>query len=83
MTLTYIHWNPDEKLIDFGFFAIRYYSICFMLAFVASYLVMRRQFDKYHFNMALLDKLSTYVFLGTIIGAKLGHCFFYYLEYFL
>lgn len=45
MLITHIFWNPDEALMDLGFFAVRYYSLFFMLAFASSYWVTKRQFD--------------------------------------
>lgn len=82
MTITSIFWNPDEKLIDLGFTAIRYYSLLFMMAFVASYFLMKKQFKKHYLTIETLDKLTIYVFVGTFIGARLGHCLFYDFEYF-
>lgn len=82
MLITHIFWNPDEALMDLGFFAVRYYSLFFMLAFASSYWVTKRQFEKHHLSPELLDKLSIYVFLGTLIGARLAHCLFYDFVYF-
>ncbi|MET4080207.1 phosphatidylglycerol:prolipoprotein diacylglycerol transferase [Pedobacter sp. UYP30] len=82
MILEFIHWNPNENLFDLGFYALRYYSLLFMLAFLSSYLVLRTQFICNTLNLEMLDKLTIYVFLGTLIGARLGHCFFYDFAYF-
>lgn len=82
MSLSYIHWNPNENLLDFGSFALHYYSLCFMMAFIASYIVLRKQFIRNALKLELLDSLTIYVFLGTLIGARLGHCFFYDFAYF-
>jgi prolipoprotein diacylglyceryl transferase len=81
MNLLYIIWDPNPNLIDFGFIALKYYSVCFMLAFVAGYVVVKQNLE-YKNNLPLLDKLTIYVFLGTLLGARLGHCFFYDFEYF-
>lgn len=82
MLLNYITWNPSDSLIDLGFISIKYYSLCFMLAFVASYIVVKQQFEKRKISIETLDKLTIYVFLGTLIGARLGHCLFYDFEYY-
>ncbi|MGY4385767.1 phosphatidylglycerol:prolipoprotein diacylglycerol transferase [Pedobacter sp. UYP24] len=82
MTLGYINWNPDPTLFDFGFFQLRYYSLFFLLAFVFSYVIVKKQFIKNKIDLTLLDKLTIYVFLGTLIGARLGHCLFYDFDYF-
>lgn len=82
MILNTITWNPSDSIIDLGFFALRYYSLCFLLAFVASYIVVKKQFIKHHIDVALMDSLTIYVVLGTLIGARLGHCLFYDFAYY-
>ena len=82
LTITAIQWDPDGTIIDLGFFSLRYYSLFFALAFVGSYLVISKQFKKHHINPELLDKLTIYVFFGTLIGARLGHCLFYDFSYY-
>ncbi|TAH03158.1 MAG: prolipoprotein diacylglyceryl transferase [Sphingobacteriales bacterium] len=81
MNILQIIWNPNPNLIDFGFIALKYYSVCFMLAFMASYIVVKQNAE-FNNNASLLDKLTIYVFLGTLLGARLGHCLFYDFEYF-
>ena len=83
MLTTVIQWNPDGTVIDLGFFALRYYSLFFVLAFVGSYLVLTKQFKKHGVALELLDSLTIYVFLGTLIGARLGHCLFYDYAYYV
>ena len=77
-----IIWDPSDALIDLGFFALRYYSMFFLLAFVSSYIVVKKQFIKYNLNVELMDSLTIYVVLGTLIGARLGHCLFYDFAYY-
>lgn len=82
MVIDTIVWNPSDSIIDLGFFALRYYSLCFLLAFVFSYIVVKKQFAKYGVNVELMDSLTVYVVLGTLIGARLGHCLFYDFAYY-
>ncbi|MBB6500423.1 prolipoprotein diacylglyceryl transferase [Pedobacter cryoconitis] len=82
MSIATIIWNPGDSLIDLGFFALRYYSMFFLLAFVSSYIVVKKQFIKYGIDVALMDSLTIYVVLGTLIGARLGHCLFYDFDYY-
>ncbi|MBC9908798.1 prolipoprotein diacylglyceryl transferase [Chitinophaga varians] len=77
-----IIWDPSPEIFRIGGFALRYYSLAFMIAFVLSYLVMRYVFDREAKNVALLDRLLVYVVVGTIVGARLGHCLFYEWGYF-
>jgi len=82
MIIDTILWDPSDSIIDLGFFALRYYSMFFMLAFVSSYMVVKKQFEKHKIDIALMDSLTIYVVLGTLIGARLGHCLFYDFAYY-
>lgn len=72
-----IHWNISEEIFNIGSFPIRYYSLCWLLAFVVSYILMLKVFKTSGKTQEDLDKFTIYIFLGTFIGARLGHCFFY------
>lgn len=77
-----IHWSGAENIFTIGSFGIRYYSMCWLLAFVVSYVLMLQVFKREGKTQEDLDKLTIYIFLGTIIGARLGHCLFYEFEYY-
>jgi prolipoprotein diacylglyceryl transferase len=80
--LTYITWNPDPKLVDFGFLALRWYSLLFAAGFVLGYLILKNRFQKENVELIMLDRLTIYVVLGTLTGARLGHCLFYDFTYY-
>lgn len=80
--ISYIHWNPDGTLIDLGFFEIRWYSLLFALGFVFSYLILRGEFKRTGLGEEKLEKLTVYVVLATVIGARLAHVFFYDWDYY-
>ncbi|MGY0040297.1 prolipoprotein diacylglyceryl transferase [Pedobacter sp. NJ-S-72] len=82
MSIATIIWNPGDSIIDLGFFALKYYSLFFLLAFVSSYIVLKKQFVKYGIDVELMDSLTIYAVLGTLIGARLGHVLFYDFAYF-
>ena len=78
--LNAVIWDFEPML--FGF--IRWYSLLFALAFVAGYVILQKVvFQKENIPTSYLDKLSVYVFLGVLIGARLGHCLFYEPSYYL
>lgn len=84
MILQSITWDVDPWLVRFGDnFGIRWYGLLFASAFLFGYIIFNRFFRKQGFSTELLDKLTIYVAVGTIIGARLGHCFFYDADYFL
>lgn len=78
-----IHWNVDPVFLHIGSFELRYYSLGFVCAFAFSYLVLYHIFKREKVDTGYLDQLTVYVFLGILIGARLGHCFFYQPDYFL
>lgn len=77
MQLLSITWNIDPEIFSIGPLSIRYYGILFALAFILGYLIFRKIYKKEGYSEELLDKLTWYMGLGTIIGARLGHCLFY------
>lgn len=77
LILSAIQWNIPEEIFKIGPLGIRYYSMCWLLAFVVSYVLMLRVFKIEGKTQENLDQLTIYIFLGTFIGARLGHCFFY------
>ena len=82
MTLSYVIWNAKPQLVDFGSFEIRYYSLLFALGFVTGYIILLRIFKRQGLTQEFLDKLTVYMVVSTIIGARLGHCLFYEFDYY-
>jgi len=83
MPLQYVIWNVKPQLVDFGGFEIRYYSILFAMGFVFGYMILSAIFKKKGVKPELLDKLTVYMVISTIIGARLGHCLFYEFDYYI
>ena len=80
--LAVIHWNIDPILIHIGNFELRYYGLCWALGFLIGYILVKKIFIKENIESKYLEALFLYVFLGALIGARLGHCLFYDWEYF-
>ena len=79
-----ITWNPDPVIFNlFGALPIRYYSLLFAGGLFLGYLVVKRMWVKEKLSLESLDKLAFYVFIATILGARLGHCLFYEPGYYL
>lgn len=81
MTL-YINWNIDPEIFRIGGFALRYYSVMFAFAFVFSYFLLSKIYKKENISQQLLHTLSIYIFIGTLVGARLGHTLFYEFGYY-
>ena len=90
MFLNYIIWNirPEIFILPDNFpliggFSVRWYGLLFAFGFIFGYLILQKMFKKEGVPIKVLDDLSTYMIIFTIVGARLGHCFFYEPEYYL
>jgi phosphatidylglycerol:prolipoprotein diacylglycerol transferase len=83
MIFNVITWNVDPEIFSIGPLSIRWYGLLFASAFLSGYIVFIRYLATERLTSEMLDQLLIYVALGTVIGARLGHCFFYEPEYFL
>ncbi len=77
MAAEFFTWNVSPEIYSIGFLKIRWYSLMFIIGFMGSYHIMRRMYRSAGHDDALVSSLLTWVILGTIIGARLGHCLFY------
>ncbi|WP_417362039.1 prolipoprotein diacylglyceryl transferase [Galbibacter sp.] len=77
MHLLSFTWNPDQVLLDLGFFQLRYYSLMFVIAFSLGWFIMKKIYKKENQSEEALDSLFIYTVLATLIGARLGHFLFY------
>lgn len=83
MILEFITWNVNPEISVFGLFTIRWYGLLFAFGFLLSYFIMGWMFRKEGIPIKVLDKLTTYMVIATIVGARLGHCLFYEPAYYL
>lgn len=82
--IAFINWNIDPEIFNlFGIISIRYYGILFVSGLIIGYLIVKQIFKKENESIESLDKITLYIFIGTILGARLGHCIFYEPEYYL
>lgn len=72
-----VHWSADPEIFRIGPVVLRWYSMCFLVTFVLGYFIMRRMFRLEEKPAKDLDSLVNHMVLGTLIGARLGHCLFY------
>lgn len=74
--LDFITWNVSPTLFD-GFITIRWYSLMFVIGFTVGYEIVARMFKHEGAPEKRLSILLIYVVIATIVGARLGHVFFY------
>lgn len=81
--LNYIVWSPDLDVFRIGSFAVRWYSMCWIIGLLFAYLIVRHLYKQEKIDDKYFDPLFIYCFLGILVGARLGHCLFYQPDYFL
>jgi prolipoprotein diacylglyceryl transferase len=84
MALLFIRWNPDPEIFHMGdFISLRWYGLLFVLGLSLGYLLVENLYRKEGLPLQKVSALGIYVCIGTMIGARLGHCLFYNPAYFL
>ncbi|MBR6310128.1 MAG: prolipoprotein diacylglyceryl transferase, partial [Paludibacteraceae bacterium] len=80
--LNYIIWNVSPEAFAIGNFAVRWYGLLWALGFLVGYKIVEKEFKHENLNLEWLDSLFMYIFLGSVIGARIGHCLFYEWSYY-
>jgi phosphatidylglycerol---prolipoprotein diacylglyceryl transferase len=79
---SYIIWDIDPRIFA-GLEFLRWYGFCWAIGMILGYQVMLKIYKHEGLSQPDLDKLTTYVALGAIIGARFGHILFYDPIYYL
>ena len=80
--LDFITWNADPVLISIGPLAIRWYGLAFAVGFILGYNIVSKMFRHEGAPEKWLGILLMYVIIATLVGARLGHVFFYAWDYY-
>lgn len=76
------NWNPNETLFKIGVLQIKYYNLLWIAAFVLGWYIIKRVFINEKKPFEQMDSLFLYTVLSTMLGARLGHVFFYDWSYY-
>ena len=80
--LDFIVWNADPILFHLGPLAVRWYGLMFAVGFFIGYQIVAKMFKHEGAPESWLGPLLIYLVVGTIVGARLGHCLFYEWDYY-
>ncbi|HSV87035.1 MAG TPA: prolipoprotein diacylglyceryl transferase [Bacteroidales bacterium] len=83
MTILQITWDVSPVIFSLGPISVRWYGLFWALSFYLGYEMISRIFKREGVPQVQADKLLIYMAIGSIIGARLGHCFFYDFNYFI
>lgn len=75
--LSFITWDVSPIIFKLGFFTLRWYSLAFMVGFLVGYEIVACMFRHEGAPERWLGLLLMWTVAGTIVGARLGHVFFY------
>ncbi|MDC0628391.1 prolipoprotein diacylglyceryl transferase [Pelagibacteraceae bacterium] len=84
----YTH-NLDPILFDFGFLAIRWYSLAYIFGILIGWWlakkILLKQTKKVNFNFKVkeFDDLITYLIISILIGGRVGYILFYNFGYYI
>lgn len=74
---TIIHWAFDPIAFRIGPLSLHWYGMLWAAAFIVGEIVGRRQLRAVGRSDVDVSSLTAFALLGTIVGARLAHCFFY------
>ena len=83
MHLLIVPWDVNPEIFRIGSFAVRWYGLLFASSFLFGYIIMNKIFKNENLNDVVLDRLTIYMAVGVIAGARLGHCLLYEPGYYL
>lgn len=78
------NWNVNPTIWELKGtpFGIRYYSLLWAASFLIGFYIIKAIFENEKRNLEDLDSLFMTMLIGTIAGARLGHCLFYNPSYY-
>ena len=79
--ISYITWDVNPNIIE-SFVTIRWYGLMFAIGFWIGFNIVQRMFRHEGAPEKWLGWLLMWTVAGTVIGARLGHVFFYEWDYY-
>ncbi|SFV66324.1 Prolipoprotein diacylglyceryl transferase [hydrothermal vent metagenome] len=70
-------WNINPTLLHLGPLQLRWYGLLFVGSFFLGLMILQWVYKREDKNTDELDNFLIYVLIGTVIGARLMHCFAY------
>lgn len=80
--LTFIHWNVSPEIFSIGPIHVRWYGLLFAIGFLFGYNHGEKMFKHENIDLKWLESLFIYLIVATVVGARLGHVFFYGWDYY-
>ncbi|MEL6607045.1 MAG: prolipoprotein diacylglyceryl transferase, partial [Bacteroidota bacterium] len=81
--LNYIIWNPNQAIFHIGSFAVRWYGLGVLLAFLGGSQLVKYVYQKEKRPLEDAERLSLWILVSALVGARLGEIIFYNFKYYL
>ena len=81
--MEHLIWNIDPTILHLGPLQLRWYGLLFVGSFFLGLMLLQWVYKREGKNPDELDNFLIYVLVGTVIGARLMHCFAYEPEFYL
>jgi len=78
-----IEWNVSPEIFSLGPLTVRWYGVLFAVSFVVGFQIMSWIFQKEKRPEKDLNDMIWHMIIGTVAGARLGHCMFYNPNFYL
>ena len=75
--MEYFTWSVSPILFSFGVIKMYWYGLFFATAILVGIEIMKWVYKRENKAVALVDSGFIYAVIGIVVGARLGHCFFY------
>lgn len=80
--ISHIIWDVNPEIFD-GIVVLRWYGVCWVLGIILGQRIMVGICESEGITAVEVDRLTLYIIVGAIIGARLGHILFYDPIYYL
>lgn len=80
--ISFIHWNANPEIFQLGPFSVRWYGLLFASGFLIGYYIGEKMLRSEGVPQKWIDSVFFYIIIATIVGARLGHVFFYGWDYY-
>lgn len=75
--LSFIHWNVNPEIFHVGPLSVRWYGLLFATGFLIGYYIGEYMLKSEKVKQKWIESLFFYIIIATVVGARLGHVFFY------
>jgi phosphatidylglycerol---prolipoprotein diacylglyceryl transferase len=80
--LGFIHWSANPDIFHIGSLSVRWYGLLFATGLLIGYYIGEWMLKSEGVQPKWIESLFFYIIIATIVGARLGHVFFYGWDYY-